>query len=96
MPYIVLTPEQSRVVEEATASIEVRMPHGEVVARILTPEEVKIVAESKRRLAAGGRMYPGKDVEARLAKLQALSEREELDEAKVKDLMRRMRAGEEV
>jgi hypothetical protein len=59
-------------------------------------EEKAIVEEARRRLAAGGPRYPAAEVEARLRKLNEIAQREELDENRVKDLLRRMRAGEEV
>jgi hypothetical protein len=96
MTYIVLTPEQARVLRGATGLVEVRDERGEVLARVLSPSEAAIVAESKRRLASGSPCYPMEEVRARLDKLEEISQREPLDSAKVKDLLRRMRAGEEV
>ena len=96
MSHIVLTPEQARVVREACGMIEVRDEAGQVLARILSPAEAAIVAEAKRRLAAGGPRYPMADVRARLHKLEAISQREPLDRARVKELLDRMRAGEDV
>ncbi len=75
--------------------IEVRDEAGQVLARILSPAEA-IVAEAKRRLAAGGPRYPMADVRARLHKLEAISQREPLDRARVKELLDRMCAGEDV
>ena len=40
--------------------------------------------------------YPAEQVEARLRRLQEICEREDMDEAKMFDLLRRMRAGEQV
>ncbi len=54
------------------------------------------MAEAKRRLAAGGPRYPMADVRARLQKLEALGQRQPLDSARVKELLERMRAGEDV
>jgi hypothetical protein len=53
-------------------------------------------ATSKGRLAADGPRYPAAEVEARFQKLEEISRREKLSPAQVKDLLRRMRAGEEV
>jgi hypothetical protein len=58
--------------------------------------EAAIVAEAKRRLAAEGPRYPAAEVEARLEKLETIRQRECLSPAQVKELLRRMRAGEEV
>jgi hypothetical protein len=96
MTYIVLTPEQAQVLRAASGLVEVRDEEGEVLARVLSPLDAAIVAESKRRLASGVPRYPMADVTARLDKLEEISRREPLDSAKVKDLLRRMRAGEEV
>ncbi len=95
MSVIVLTAAQVQVLREAVGPVEVRDEHGLDLGRIL-PSEAAIVAEAKRRLAAGGPRSSSADVGARLKKLQEISEREQLDEARVKDLLRRMRAGEEV
>ena len=51
---------------------------------------------AKRRLAEEGPRYPAADVEARFQKLEEISRRKNLGPAQVKELLRRMRAGEEV
>jgi hypothetical protein len=96
MTQIVLNAEQARALREATGTVEVRDEQGGVLARILSPSEQAIVLEARRRLAAGGPRYSSAEVQARLQKLEEISKREELDSQKVKDLLRRMRAGEEV
>jgi hypothetical protein len=96
MSYIVLTDEQARILREAKDLVELRDPRGDVLARLLGPTQAEIVVESKRRLASGSPCYPMADVRARLEKLEEISQREPLDSSKVKDLLRRMRAGETV
>jgi hypothetical protein len=95
MPYIVLSDDQAKILREAAGLVEVRDEQGHVLARVV-PDEAAIVAEAKRRLAEGGPRYSGAEIQARLQKLNEISQREELDEAKVKELIRKMRAGEEV
>jgi hypothetical protein len=96
MTYIVLNPEQVRVLEEACEPVEVRDEQGRVLARILSPADAAVVEEAKRRLATPGPRYSSAEVQARLRKLEEISQREELDEVKVREYLRRMRAGEEV
>lgn len=84
------------ILEQAVKPVEVRDEQGRILGRIPPLSEAAIIAEAKRRRAEGGPRYPAADVEARLRKLQEISQREELDAVKVKDLLRRMRAGEEV
>ncbi len=96
MPHIVLNAEQARVLEQAVQPVEVRDEQGRVLTRIPPLAEAAVVAEAKRRLAAEGPRYPAAEVEARLQKLEEISRREQLSPAQVKDLLRRMRAGEAV
>jgi hypothetical protein len=96
MSHIVLTAEQARVVREASGLVEVRDEAGQILASFLSPVEAAIVAEAKRRLAAAGPRYPMAEVRARLQKLEAISQHEALDSARVKELLDRMRAGENV
>lgn len=94
--HIVLTEDQARALREASGYVELRDECGQVLGRVLSPTEAAIVQESKRRLAAGGPRYPMADVRARLQKLEEISQREDLDSDKVKELLRRLRAGEAV
>jgi hypothetical protein len=93
MSYIVLTAEQARVIREASDPVEARDDESQVLERIPSSEEAAILAEAKKRLAPGRPRYPMADVRARLQKLEALSQREHLDSARVKELLLRMRAG---
>jgi hypothetical protein len=96
MPHLDLTPEQMQIVEQRTSAVEVRTPSGKVLARILPPAEEELVARILARRGQRGESYPAEVVEARLQRLQEIREREGMDEAKMWDLRRRMRAGEKV
>ena len=96
MPYIVLNAEQARVLEQAVQPVEVRDEQGRILTGIPAPSEAAVVAEAKRRLVKEGPRYPAADVEARFQKLEEISRRQDLDPANVKELLRRMRAGEQV
>ncbi len=60
------------------------------------PTEAAIIEEARRRLATPGPRYTSAEVEARLQKLNEIAQREELDVNRVRELLRKMRAGEEV
>src|SRR5262245_15560662 len=98
MPHIVLTEDQVRVIAKATESVEVRDAQGRIHAFLqpLDPEEAAIIAEAKRRSRQSGPRIPSAQVHAHMQKLEEIAQREPLDEAKVRDLLRRMRAGEDV
>ena len=97
MSHITLTDEQTRVLRDADDPVQVRGAGGEILATILPPAVAAIVAEWKQRRESGGPRYPAAEVRARLAKLQELADRgDSLDLDKVKELLARMRAGEEV
>ena len=96
MPFIVLNSEQARVLEQAVQPVEVRDEQGRILTRIPPLSEAAVVAEAKRRLAVKGPRYPAAEVEARFQKLEEISRHSNLGLAQVKDLLRRMRAGEEV
>ena len=98
MPQIVLTEEQARLVTEASESVEVRDPRGQLVALLkpLDPALAETILECLRRRARPGPRIPAEQVEAHLRKLEEIRQREGMDKAKMLDLLRRMRAGEEV
>jgi hypothetical protein len=62
----------------------------------VTDQELAFVEEARRRLATPGPRYTSAEVQARLQKLNEIAQREELDENRVRELLRRMRAGEVV
>jgi hypothetical protein len=99
MPTIVLTAAQARVLDESTLEVEVRDEQGRLLARIPAPSEAEIIERLKRNQFRGDPnrpRYSSAEVQARLRRLEEISRREELDEAKVRELLDRMRAGEEV
>jgi hypothetical protein len=96
MPHIVLTAEQAQILREASETVELRDDQGEVLIRILSPAEAVLVAKARRRLARAVPGYSGADIQARFRKLEEISRREELNEEKVNELLRRMRAGETI
>lgn len=98
MPHIVLTPEQAQIISQANGPIDVRDADGRPVASLtpLTPADLEAIARSRENIARGGPRIPSAEVQAHLRKLEEISQREPLDEAKVQELLRRMRAGEAV
>ncbi|MCI0457170.1 MAG: hypothetical protein L0Z62_09350 [Gemmataceae bacterium] len=97
MRHIVLTEEQSQIIAQADGPVEVRDNKGRTVGR-LTPfnaAEVEAIARAKQNLSADGPLIPAAEVHAHLLKLEEISKREGLDAAKARELLRRMRAGEE-
>lgn len=96
MPVIVLNAEQARNFREVGEAIEIRDEQGTTLARVLSPSDEAVVAEARRRLQSGNPCYPSSEVLARLRRLEEISQRKELDGPGVKELIRRMRAGEEV
>jgi hypothetical protein len=95
MPHIVLNPEQARVLNEAAQPVEIRDEQGRVLTRIPPLSEAAVVAEAQRRAQAGGPRYPAAEVERRLARLEEISRKENLDAGRAADLIRKMRAGDE-
>lgn len=96
MSHIVLTPDQLRVVAAAKGPIEVRDDHGKVLARILSELDAQALAEYREWKANPGPTYPMSDVLARLKRLEKIAESENLTEARVHELLDKMRAGEPV
>jgi hypothetical protein len=92
MSHITLTEEQARIVAQSPGPIEVRDPHGKLLASLPPPCEQEIFAEVKRRLASDQPRYPSHVVQARLRKIAEAVEREGLDEAGVLALLERLRA----
>ena len=98
MPHIVLTEDQARVVATATESVEVIDPQGRIL-NFLTPLDpllAETIRECKRRLASSEPRIPADQVRAHLRKLDEIRQREGLDRDKMLELLRRLRAGEEV
>lgn len=98
MTHLVLTSEQAQVVRTAAEPLEVRDEQGRPLAYLtpLSPEDIEAIEQSKRRRGKGGPRVPADQVEAHLRRLTEIRQNEGLDEAKMLDLLRRMRAGEQV
>src|SRR5258708_7712002 len=98
MSHIVLTQEQASILSQATGRVEVRDAEGRVLAfpDALEPGEAEILADAKRRLREPGPRIPSSQVKAHLQKLEEIRQREGMDEAKMLQLLQRMREGEEV
>jgi len=98
MPHIVLTEDQARVVATATESVEVIDPQGRVV-NFLTPLDpvlAETIRECKRRLASSEPRVPSDQVCAHLRRLDEIRRRGGLDRDRMLELLRRLRAGDEI
>src|SRR5579884_3635144 len=100
MQRIQLTEEQSRILAEAKGeNVEVYDAHGQLVSFLkwLEPMDAEEVARYLRRRSLPEQStIPSAQVQAHLRKLEEIRQREGMDEAKMWDLLHRMRAGEEV
>jgi hypothetical protein len=94
MPHIVLTEEQAKILQQTTLAVEIRDEQGRVLARIPPPTEEEIIERIKRNRGADLPRSPGRNIHARLQKLEEMSQHESLDEARVRELLRQMRAEE--
>jgi hypothetical protein len=95
MPHNVLTEEQVQVLAQAGGPVEARDSQGRTLA-CLTPFDLaalELIARSRQSVAAGGPRVPSHQVQAHLQKLAEISQGKELDEARLLELLRRMRAG---
>ncbi len=98
MTQIVLTEEQAHIVAGAGESVEVLDPRGGVLGflQLLDPELRETIRECQRRHASSAPRIPSEQVWAHLRKLEEVRQREGMDREKMHDLLRRLRAGEEV
>jgi hypothetical protein len=96
MSHIVLTPEQLRVVKEAAEPVEVRDDQGKVLAKILAPLDAIALEHYRKWRTNPQQGIPAAVVEARMKRLEEISQREALTPERVRDLLARMQAGEEV
>jgi hypothetical protein len=97
MPQIVLTEEQARTLAEAQGPVEVLDPQGKPVASLQRFDAHDIEAIERYKRNRGKPRPPGipsERVQAFLRKLHEIADREGIDEAKVRELLRRVRAGE--
>src|SRR5579864_3508774 len=100
MQRIQLTEEQSRILAEAKGeNVEVYDCNGQLVSfmKWLEPMDAEEVARHLRRRGLPKEPgIPSAQVQAHLRKLEEIRQREGMDEAKMRDILRRLRAGEEV
>jgi hypothetical protein len=98
MPYIILTDEQARVIEEASGPVDLRNSQGQPIASAtpLSAEDREMIRMAKEARAKGGRRIPSAEVRAHLARLEEIMQERPLDRAEVQELIRRMQAGEKV
>ncbi len=96
MAEIILNADQVRVLEQATTPVEVRDETGRLLVRIPAPSEKEIIERLRSGRDANVPRYPAEQVEARLQRLEEIRRQEGMDEAKMRELLRRMRAGEKV
>jgi hypothetical protein len=95
---IVLTDEQARILRQTQEPVELRDPQGRplALAILFDPVEVEMIERSREALARGEPGIPSEQVQAFLRRLHEIAETEGIDERKLKDLLRRRRAGEEI
>jgi antitoxin (DNA-binding transcriptional repressor) of toxin-antitoxin stability system len=96
--HITLTPEQANVVRDSNATIEVRDQEGRTVAHLtpLTQDDLDAIERYRRSRGKPMTSIPAAEVEAHMRRLAEIEQMEGLDETKMLDLLRRMRAGERV
>jgi hypothetical protein len=96
MPHIVLTAEQAKILEQAVEPVEIRDEQGRVLTTVLSPVDEAALEKHRNRRGQNRPSYPAAEVEARFRRLEEISQREPLDRARVRELLDRLRAGEEV
>ena len=98
MNHIILTPEQARIVRESEGAVEARDEQGRTVAHLtpLSPLDVDALERYRRSRGRPQPSIPGEQVQAHFRRLEETRQREGMDEAKALDILRRLRAGEEV
>ena len=97
MKHLVLTTEQVRIVREASQSVEVRDEQGRIVGSFtpLHPGDLEAIEQSNRSRGAGPRV-PSAQVQEHLGRLEEIRQREGMDEPRMLELLRRLRAGEQL
>jgi hypothetical protein len=100
MQRITLTEEQSRILAESKDNVEVYDSTGQLVSFLkwFEPREAEVVARYLRQRGLPKEPgIPSGQVQAHLRKLEEIRQREGgMDEARMRDILRRLRAGEEV
>jgi hypothetical protein len=98
MPQIVLTEEQARMIAETSGQLDVVDPQGRPVAsmRVFDAHDLEALERYKRNKGKQVQGVPSEQVQAHFRRLEEIREKEGMDLPKALDLLRRMRAGEEV
>jgi hypothetical protein len=98
VPQIVLTEEQARIVREANSTVEVQDDQGRTVAHLtpLSAQDIEAIERFKRRGQPREPGIPSQQVQAHFRRLEEIRQAEGMDLAKALELLRRMRAGEQV
>jgi hypothetical protein len=98
MSQIVLTPEQFKIVSQSKESVAIVDDEGRLWTKFkpLSNADLEALEHYKRDRTLNVPLYPAEQVEAQMRRLDEIREREGMDAAKMHDLLRRMRAGEEV
>jgi hypothetical protein len=98
MPQIILTDEQTRILQEAKEAVEVRDPLGRILSFLQPIDSLDAEAVSRHRSMRNQprETVPAAKVQAHLRRLEEIRRTEGMDEAKMHDLLGRMQAGEEV
>jgi hypothetical protein len=99
MMHITLTEEQMRTLDCDSEQVNVLDPQGRLLGtlRAFSPVELEVIERHRRRKESGASKQPGipsAQVQALLRKFHELDERNELDDAKIQELLRRSQAGE--
>src|SRR5262249_42885352 len=100
MPRIVLTEEQIRILKEANGAVDVVDSEGRPVAslRPFDARDLEAIERHKRRLGSDVQEpgMPGEQVQAHFRQLEEIRHKEGMDLPKALELLRQMRAGEQV
>lgn len=96
MVHIVLNADQARVLALAVTTVEIRDETGRVLGQVPAPTEAQIIERIKRDRSSDIARYPAEQVQGRLRRLEEIRQQEGMDQAKMHELLGRMRAGEEV
>jgi hypothetical protein len=99
MTHFTLTEEQMRALDGAGEQVNVFDTRGHLLGalRVFSAFELEVIERHRRRKQSGENKQPGipsAQVQALLRKFHELAERNELDDAKVQELLRRSQAGE--
>jgi hypothetical protein len=99
MQRIQLTEEQSRILAESKDNVEVYDSNGKLVSFLkwFEPMDAEAIARHLRRRGLPKEPdIPSAQVQTHLRKLEEIRQREGMDETKMREILRRLRVGEEV